>query len=133
MTYEEIEHTADLAIKVAAPTFSDLLMEAAAAVMELSGIVLQDKILRQESITLKAEDPETLLVSWLEELLFAIEVKHAGYRDCQLKIAGEYLLHATITSASIKSLQRMIKAVTFHDLSVERKDHGFETVIVFDV
>jgi SHS2 domain-containing protein len=131
--FEEIEHTADLAIKIAAPTFNNLLAEAARAVIALSGIEMEETILRQESITLKAEDPETLLVSWLEELLYTIEVNHLAYQDCQIEISGEYQLQATVSLASIKSLQRHIKAVTFHDLSVEIVEQGFETVIVFDV
>jgi SHS2 domain-containing protein len=131
--YEEIEHTADLAIKVTAPSLSGLLLEAALAVMELSGIALGDANQTQESITLNADDPETLMVSWLEELLYAIEVNQLGYKACQVEISAEFQLQATVSLAPITSLQRLIKAVTFHELSIEKVRGGYETIIVFDV
>jgi SHS2 domain-containing protein len=131
--YEEIEHTADLAIRVVSSNLPALLEEASRAVTNLSGIVLDDGHTIDESITLKANDPETLLVSWLEELLFRIEVKNQAFYHYSITIENKYQLHADVGTAPIRSIKRFLKAVTFHDLAIEQIEGGLETVIVFDV
>ena len=131
--YEEIEHTADLAIKIKAPSLPELFAGAANAVLSISGIELSDQLHKQESISLKASDLETLLVSWLEELIFSIEVNHVGFQNCQVEINEELELLAKVDLVPIKRLQRLIKAVTYHNLSIQMVEQGYETVIVFDV
>lgn len=131
--FEEIDHTADLAIRVQAASLADLFCEACKGLMALSGIELADKPIRSITLHLQADDPETLLVSWLEELLYFIESKAKAYRRCQIEMPDDISLTAEIDLVPIANIGRMIKAVTFHDLEIQRlKDH-VETVIVFDV
>jgi SHS2 domain-containing protein len=133
MMFEELDHTADLAIRVAAIDLSGLLAEAARAVIELSGIALESSAVQERTIRLTSEDPESLLVQWLEELLFEIEVKNRASLDFPITIDGEYSLEATVKLVPIASISRLIKAVTFHQMDIKTVDDQLQTVIVFDV
>lgn len=131
--FEEIDHTADLAIRVVAKDLSALLEEAAKAVMVLSGIDLESGPSIKKVVHLTANDPESLLVQWLEELLFNIEVKDRGSLDFSIMIKDRYHLTATLKLVPISGISRSIKAVTFHDLSIKTVEDRLETIIVFDV
>jgi SHS2 domain-containing protein len=131
--FEELEHTADLAIRVSAINLPDLFSEASKAVMALSGIELQSGPIHETIIKLHAADPESLLVNWLEELIFEIEVNHRAYQGFHIVIDGDYSLQATIELVPIASISRLIKAVTFHEMAIQKVADGLETVIVFDV
>ena len=131
--FEELEHTADLAIRVSAINLHDLFTEASMAVMALSGIELQSGPIHENTIKLHAADPESLLVNWLEELIYEIEVNHRAYDDFHIVIDGDYSLQATVKLVPIASISRLIKAVTFHEMAIQQVADRLETVIVFDV
>ena len=82
---------------------------------------------------LKEEDAETLLVSWLEELLYPLEVENAAVVDFQVEVLEKVQLKATIELKKIASIKKEIKAVTFNELDIRTVESGYETIIVCDV
>lgn len=131
--FEELEHTADLAIRVSSANLTGLFAEASKAVIALSGIEPLSSPIDESIINLHAADLESLLVKWLEELIYEIEVNHRTYHDFQIVVDGEYNLQAKVMLVPIASISRLIKAVTFHELAIQQVDNRLETVIVFDV
>ena len=77
-------------------------------------------------------DAEGLLVSFLEELLYQAEMHGVGYRRFVLRFADQQL---TVTACAVPvcTMVKEIKAVTYHDLRIEKTAQGLETEIVFDV
>ncbi|GAP62027.1 hypothetical protein ARMA_0450 [Ardenticatena maritima] len=136
-TYEELSHTADLAIRVQAETREGVYECAALGMFDLIAGGERHRVpcLREERRTLSSIDPESLLVDWLTELL----VQH--------ETSGEYLARVEIESLSDTTLTARlcwgtvdfepfedIKAVTYHDLRIaQREDGTWEATIVFDV
>jgi SHS2 domain-containing protein len=131
--YEEIEHTADWALRVRGQNLTDLFRNAAVGMLSLLDIEPVPGIAESRLIELAAIDTETLLVSWLEELLYPIEVEDVVVVDFQIEALKESQLKATIELKKIASITKEIKAVTFNELNIRTGDTGFETVIVFDV
>ena len=131
--YEEIEHTADSALRVRGQNLTDLFRNAAFGMLSLLVIVPVPGNSERRSIELKAEDTETLLVSWLEELLYPLEVEDAVVVDFQVEVLDKAQLKATIELKKIASIKKEIKAVTFNELDIRAVETGFETIIVFDV
>jgi len=131
--FEEIEHTADWALRVRGQNLTDLFRNAALGMLSLLEIEPVPGNSESRSFELKAEDTETLLVSWLEELLFPLEVENAAVVDFQVEVLEKAQLKATIELKKIASIKKEIKAVTFNELDILAVDSGYETIIVFDV
>ena len=130
--YQEIEHTADWAMRVWAPDLAGLLLESARGMTALMEIALQGKRLAVRTIEFFAEDAESLLVTYLSELLFIGESEGLGFSEAHLSIQDNQL-KGELIFRQIKSQRKEIKAVTYHKLAIQETKGGLETVIVFDV
>ena len=133
LPYEEIEHTADWALRVRGQNLSDLFRNAASGMLSLLEIEPVPGNSESRSFELKAEDNETLLVSWLEELLYPLDVEGAAVVDFQVEVMEKAHLKAWIELKKIASIKKEIKAVTFNELDIRAAEFGYETIIVFDV
>ena len=133
--FEELAHTADLEIRVWGEDLVSLFRQAAAGMTQLSGVEgLTEGISSvQQNISLKAMDIEGLLILFLEELLYRLTEDYMAYEIKKLSISSKYTLKAELTGAQIKSYQRDIKAVTYHNLNIRNTAEGYEVNIVFDI
>lgn len=130
--YLEISHTADWALKVWAPDLSGLLEQAAYGMYALLQIQLQPGGRYECPLDLEAEDAESLLVSFLSELLYLTEQECLGFDAFDLAIEG-FHLSGRMIGAPVESQRKEIKAVTYHNLAIQTSQQGLETTIVFDV
>jgi SHS2 domain-containing protein len=130
--FMEIEHTADWALEVWAPDHAELFRQAAIGMNQLSELELDHTRAVEETIELSAMDIESLLVSFLSELVFLAEQDDLGFNSFVLKI-DQLKLHAKLTGGKILSRKKEIKAVTYHNLEVIETEGVFQVVIVFDV
>jgi len=131
--YEEIEHTADWALRVRGADLPALFSNAALGMMELAGVRMGNGSGQERTIELQAIDKETLLVDWLHELLVALELEQIAFRDIELEIAGGTRLAGTVQAVPLASMEKPIKAVTFNELEIIELSQGLEATIVFDV
>ncbi len=131
--YEEVEHTADWALRVWGRDLRELLLQAAHGM--LASVGAQPAPGRQETRTVEVEAPdqESLLVSWLEELLYHMETRHVTFTDIDLEVESETRLRARVTERPLADLRKHIKAVTYHNLSIQETPRGLEATVVFDV
>ena len=130
--YQEIEHTADWELHVWAPDLKNLFMQAAAGMYTLSGTVLDpgDRIVRE--IQLDAPDSESLLVSFLAELLFWGESEDLGFDEFSIRLV-DGKVEGEVRGGRIAAQEKEIKAVTYHQLEIQKTATGLEVNIVFDV
>jgi SHS2 domain-containing protein len=133
--FEELAHTADLEIRVWGEDMVSLFQQSAAGMIWLSGVEgLAEGISSvQQSISLEAMDYEGLLILFLEELLYRLTEDYMVYEIQKLSLTSEYTLKAELKGAQIKSYQRDIKAVTYHNLNIRTTVDGYEVNIVFDI
>lgn len=130
--YEELEHTADIALRAWGENFFSLLKQSAEGMYDLMGIETEAPVFKYVNFRIKGPTREIQLVDFLNELLYiaedeAIILKFFNFQ----KSKNELDIQASGYKA--KSIQRNIKAVTFHDLEVIETDAGLETKITFDV
>ncbi|HET7089792.1 MAG TPA: archease [Anaerolineae bacterium] len=133
---QEIEHTADWAIRVRARDLIGLFAGAAEGMFSLLTDLSQAIPVRQFEIDLRAIDVETLLIDWLNELLYLSEeqgVVFTGFTIRDLTIDGGARLRAQVDGGRPSELFKVIKAATFHGLSIVRDDDGLQAELVFDV
>ena len=132
MGFEEISHTADWSARIWAEDLPSLFAEAARAMNSLSGTVIGTDPRLKRTFQVEGPDAESLLVAFLSELLYYQEQENLAFDVFDLKVAGEWL-EVKMEGAQITNSEKAIKAVTYHNLKIERTDRGFETTIVFDV
>ncbi|HSR48891.1 MAG TPA: archease [Anaerolineales bacterium] len=131
--YEEVEHTADWALRVRGATMGELCQVAASAMLAACGARSSDGPSSERSVRLEAADRETLLVQWLEEVLFALEGRSRIPVRIEVEVSPPLSLSATWEEVPLAGIEKPIKAVTFHELVVREDTEGLETTIVFDV
>lgn len=131
--FEEIEHTADLALRVRGRDLSELFVNAAHG---LAWLIADPETIQPDkkvTIELNAYDTETLLVSWLGELLYLSERDDIVFTVFELKeVTSTHLLGIARGGPAVEA-RHHIKAVTFSEMDVRQTGSGVETVVVFDV
>ncbi len=132
-TFEEIEHTADWAIKVRGHDLASLFVNAARGMMELAGVRVGEEGGQEQRIELAADDAETLLVDWLHELIVALELDGLAYTDMEIEISEGWQLEGSVMTFPIESMDKAIKAVTFNELHIIETPDQVEATVVFDV
>jgi protein archease len=130
--FREVEHTADWELEVWATDLPGLLEQAARGMAHLAGMRLQAEPRVTRLLILTAGDPETLLVKFLSELLYYTEQAGIGFDKFRISVDG-LDLQAEIEGAELASIDKEIKAVTYHRLAVRQADGKLMVNIVFDV
>ncbi len=130
--FREIEHAADWALQVWAPDLAGLLEQAARGMIALAGIRWVESSPREQEIELFFLDREQLLVKFLSEVLYWIEQENLAFTEYCL-VLTEDRLKATLRGYPIRSIEKAIKAVTYHMLEIRQTARGYEAYIVFDV
>ena len=132
MGFEEISHTADWSVRVWAPDLPSLFVESARAMNSLSGTRIGNDARITRTFTCEAPDAESLLVAFLSELVYYQEQESLAFDRFRLEVKSKKL-KSEMEGAPIDSVDKTIKAVTYHNLQIKETGQGFETTIVFDV
>jgi protein archease len=130
--FEELSHTADWAIRVWARSLPELFVEAASGMNTLSGLRPTSSPRVSRTFEAKAPDVESLLVAFLSELVWAVEQEKLVFDAFNVVLKGSKL-KVIMLGAPILSINKSIKAVTYHNLQITKTDLGFQVEIVFDV
>lgn len=132
--FEEIEHTADWALRVRGRDLHHLLLNAARG---MNSLLVSDEAVAapevEKEFEIEAYDAETLLVNWLSELAYWAEVGSFIFPEIQLRLVSPTHLSAVVKGSPVPELEKHIKAVTYHDLEIVETETGLEATIVFDV
>ncbi len=77
-------------------------------------------------------DRETILVTFLNELLFFLEESRVAFDKFEIS-TNESGIDALLEGDQVLSQSKEIKAVTYHNLQINESSGILETTIVFDV
>ena len=135
MPYQELPHTADWCLRVWGDDMSALFSEAARGMNALAGAQPANHPQVPRTIHPSAPDAETLLVNFLSELVYSAEQEHLTFKDFDFTFerTDGWNLTARMIGLPLVSINKTIKAVTFHNLQIINSGRGFEVEIVFDV
>lgn len=135
--HEYFEHTADLGLRVTAPTLNGLFAEAATG---LVGMIVEnlDAVQPSRTVEIKIEgtDPEYLLFDWLSEVLFKFESEHLVLArfDVTVNDAGMIATcQGEPLDRSRHQLGHEVKAITYHGLKVEQTADGWVAEVIVDI
>ena len=130
--WQEIDHTADLAVHIWARDLPDLFATAAKAMFSLIADLDSMLVTSSATIRLQALDVETLLVDWLNELLFLNETQGLAFTAFTFLRLDTTHIECVVEGGEFATYLNYVKAATFHNLEVRQTVHGYETEIVFD-
>lgn len=129
-----LDHTADVEVELWAPDEPALLEEGARALVELLTEGAEVRGAAERTVELPALDPEDRLVRWLSEVLYWATAEGFLVAGATLELPGTALRGTVRGQANAADrLRTEIKAVTYHDLRLERGPHGVRARVVFDV
>ena len=132
--FEELDHTADLALCARGITLAELFIHAAQGMFALMRCQPDEKARAvAHHVALESLDAEALLVDWLNELLYLAEREQGCYDTFTLARLEPTRLEATLHGQSHCPPQKGIKAATFSNLQITPLPGRYEVSITFDV
>jgi SHS2 domain-containing protein len=135
--FEIIDHTADIGITAYGSDLGELMSNAAGGMVSL--IMDPRKIEKKLSrtIELQAADGAALLVRWLNELIYELEVERLIFAEFSLVTEGATKLKAVCWGERIDrerhKLKREIKAATYHNLHILKEKDVYSASVIFDI
>lgn len=133
LKFKPIDHPSDVGIIAYGKTREELFENAAFGMFSLMANL--DKVVPKQKleIKIKGEDPENLLINWLNELIFNEDARKMLFKEFKVKKLTDKSLEAEVAGEKIDlnvhDLHRPIKAATYNQLQL-----GADQVkIIFDV
>ena len=137
LIYQIIDHTADLGIIVEGTDEKNLFIRAAQAMTDLmvKGDISRKTVIKD--VSLQGEDFPDLMVKWLGEILYLFEGDKLIVNSIEIKSISPIKLESMLTLTSFEpehhQVIREIKAVTYHQISVEKVNDGWQARVIFDI
>jgi len=136
LRYEVMSHTADTGILVHGASLQEVFENAAFAMFDLmygiEDVPGQDRV----GIEVGATTVEELLVDWLSTLLSEAEINDLAFCSFEIDMLDEGRLIGWASGKSNDHVELVgppIKAVTYHELAIDRSSDGWSARVVFDV
>ena len=137
MTYEQIEHTADVGIHATGDDLEEAFEEAARGLFSIITDIDKVEKVGEYKVQVKADDWEALLVDFLSELVYLFEVKSVLFSDFKISLSeedGEKVLVCEAFGETMDldkhEMDTAVKAVSYHEIEVDVKG---EVRVIFDV
>ncbi|ADR35748.1 archease family protein [Oceanithermus profundus DSM 14977] len=136
-----LEHTADVGFEVEADSLAGVFEAAADALLRVlfeGGLPRRGR--RTERLALTAPDLETLMVRWLDELIYRVQTRGEVPVRTRVrlgKVPEGQRLEAELDLLLFEEVQDRfageVKAATYHGLVVEGADGRFRARVILDV
>ena len=137
LEYQIINHTADMGIIVKGPDVRNLFVIAAQAMIDLMVKGDISERIATRDIFVEAEDFPDLMVRWLGEILYLFEGESLIVNSIEIKSISPIRLKAKLGLTKFdhqnQEILREIKAVTYHQISVNKTNDGWEAKVIFDI
>ena len=135
--YETFDHTADLGLRIRSDTLDGLFADAARCLFSVLVANLDDvQPVEEVTFTLDPDDYDLLLFDWLAELLYTFETRKLLLSQFDVHV-GEDGMHATARGEPLDTSRHVmaheIKAITYHELKVERTDDCWLAEVIVDI
>lgn len=147
--YEQIDISGDVGLRVFGESIETLFKNAAAGMYDLITDVSAIRETEKKEIVISAENYEDLLVQWLNELVFyydtygftgkrfTVHIDTDAPPSPPAKTAHSISLKAVISGGmfnpDIHERRLLIKAATYHNLTLRETNSGWEATIIFDI
>jgi SHS2 domain-containing protein len=135
--FRTLEHTADVGFEAFGSTREEVFTNAARALMNI--IVDLDTIEPREAVVLQISgpDPESVLVNWLSEMLYLHDAEGWLFQDFEIQTLHDTSLSALARGEKFQRSRHqaklLVKAITYHQLTLERTPQGWRAQVYVDI
>ena len=134
--FEIIDHTADVGIIAHGADIKQAFSNAARALFSLITELDDMEEVLYRDIVLVAPDEESLLVEWLNELIYLFDVENIVFKRFDITQLSDTKLKARSYGEKLDSskhkLKTGVKAATYHMLNIDRSN-GCSVQVLFDI
>ena len=135
--FEILDHTADIGIIVYGEDLKTLFENAGKAFFHLVTDLRKVRRRREKKIIIKGESLDRLMVDWLSELLYLHDVENLLFKEFKVESVGEDGLKAIAKGEpfqeGVHAIKTEVKAVTYHQLEIRKKNEGWRARVIFDL
>ena len=133
--YEILEHTADAGVRARGQTREAVFENAAQGLYALALQHKPQEGVEKLSFHFQAENLESLLVRFLEELVYLLYTRNLAGARFAIKLHSDTHLETDIEFQRIlpQDLTKEIKSPTFHQLKFEQQDGTWLAEVYFDL
>ena len=137
--WQTFDHTADLGLRIHAPDLTDLFRTAGEGLFD---IILANRAqvnpVDRVEVSLSADSVETLLIDWLNELIFLSETGHRFFNRFDVTVDPDgHRLSAVVYGEPIDPARHVIdhevKAATRHGVSVLHEQGAWSAELILDI
>ena len=134
--FELFDHTADVGIVAYGNNLKEAYANVAYGMFSLIADLKEVHEEIQRDIDIQALDRESLVVDWLNELLYIFDVDHVIFSRFEITALSQSKLRAKAYGEKIDTsrhqLKTEVKAATYHLLKVE-EGNGFKIQVILDI
>lgn len=134
--FEILNHTADAGIIAYGSNMNEAFANAAKGMFSLITELEDVEETEYRDTELTAPDWESLLVEWLNELIYLFDVENILFKKFDITQLSNTQLKAKSYGAKVDSsrhkLKTGVKAATYHMLRIDR-DKGIRIQVLFDI
>ena len=135
--YQIFDHTADLGLRVRADSLHELFADAAYGLFSIIVLNLEDvHKVQEKNFHLKSGRYDYLLFDWLNELLYTFETEKLLLSDFKVQVAPSDLramCRGQLMNPAVHKMEHEVKAITYHELKLERTEDGWLAEIIVDI
>ena len=135
-SFEIVDHTADVGIIAYGADMSKAFANAARALFSLITELDDVEEAAYRDIELTAPDQESLLVEWLNELIYLFDAENIIFKRFDITQLSNTHLKARSYGHKVDSskhkLKMGVKAATYHMLKID-KSNGSKVQVLFDI
>ena len=135
--YEVLEHPADIGFRAHAPTLPRLFEQSAVALLSIAADPAAAEPRTEFPLSAEGGGLEPLLVAWLSEVLFWFDSGRAAFREFHIReLSDTALVAAGLGEPRDPSRHRsrlIVKAVTWHQLKIERRGDVWTAQVYLDI
>jgi SHS2 domain-containing protein len=134
--YEQFDISGDVGLRIWGENLEDLFTNAALSMSGLITDITMIKKREKRECQLDGDNYESLLILWLNELIFLFDTYGFVGTSFSVTLEGK-TLKAMISGGTIdpdvNESGLLLKAATYHGLSVKKKDSLWEATVIFDI
>ncbi len=131
------EHTADIGLEARADSLASLLEALAEGLSDLIAPRRQVRPRRRRTLSVNADDIESLVVDFLNELAAVLQADRFLVSQVRVISASETSTEAELIGEPLDAARHEyvteVKAATYHDITIAREDGGWLGRVILDV
>jgi protein archease len=135
--FRVLEHTADVGFEAWGATPEEVFANAARALQDLSVDAAAITAREELPIEVEGDNAAELLVNWLSRILYLFDAEGWVFRDFELRYFEDRTLRAVGRGERFDRARHrvklQVKAITYHQLALERTAEGWRARVFVDI